>query len=84
MVFVLSAASLRIVPNRIAMQRAAKSASKATILTKEFAKAVDKLSQDVQGVAQLTSALSASVTTFMLTKASALVVRRARISSQMS
>ena len=84
MVFVLSAASLRIVPNRIAMQRAAKSASKATILTKEFAKAVDKPLQDVRGVAQLISVLSASVTTFMLTKAFAPVVRRARISSLMS
>ena len=82
--FVSSAALLRIVPNRTAMRRAAKSASKATILTKVFAKAVDKLSQDVQGVAQLISALSASVTTFMSTKASAPVVKRARISSQMS
>ena len=84
MAFVLSAASLKIVPNRIAMPRAAKSASKATILTRVFAKAVDKLLQDVQGVVQLISAQSASVTTFMLTKASAPVVRRARISLQMS
>ena len=80
----LSAASSRIVPNRIAMQRAAKSALKATILTKVFAKAVDKLLQDVQDVAQLISAQSASVTTFMLTKASAPVVKRARISLLMS